>query len=123
MRNQDYSFAKRNGVARIAFVSSIGAKTPTSSFYLDLKGKTEQSLIELGFDHTLILRPSVLVGQRTEFRLAEHLSIVLLNALQFIPFLKRYKPIHTRQVAAKMVKCLAQQTKSVNAIENDVLHQ
>lgn len=115
--------AKNNGVRRLAFISSIGAKTPNRSFYLDLKGKVEHSLIQLEFDHTLILRPSVLIGHRDEFRPAEWLGIHLLKALQFLPFVNRYKPITTNRVAQQMMNCLTAQTQTLIIMENDDLHQ
>jgi len=36
-----------------------------------MKGELEDSVKELGFEHTVILRPGLLVGERSESRFAE----------------------------------------------------
>lgn len=114
--------AKQNGVTRIAFVSSIGASPTASSFYLGLKGRTEQSLLACEFDRTLVLRPSVLMGHRDETRIGERFAAGLLNCFSWLTSLTRYQPISTKKVAKQMVKRINANKKKFEIIENSALH-
>ncbi|MBU2880895.1 NAD(P)H-binding protein [Psychrosphaera sp. B3R10] len=112
------TLAKLNGATRLVFISSIGAKVGASSFYLNLKGETEHQLLQLGFDHSLIVRPSVLVGPRPEKRIGETFGKYVLTALQFIPFIGQYKPITADTVSRAMCQIIADQKQSVTIAEN-----
>lgn len=114
--------AKQNGVKRLAFVSSIGANATASSFYLALKGRTEAALLACGFDHSVLLRPSVLVADRDERRIGEQFATGFLNYFSWLPGLARYRPISTKQVAAQMIKRINLATEKVQIIENPGLH-
>ena len=74
----------------------------SKSFYLRLKGQLEESIKQLNFRRLIVVRPSVLVGQRNDFRLGEKLSIILLSALSWLPVIKKYRPITGEQVASTM---------------------
>ncbi len=95
--------AKSNGVKGFGLVSSSAADASSNSYYFSLKGKLEQELQSLNFEQLTIVQPSVLVGQRTDFRLGETIAIKLLNALQFLPVFKQYKPITGVQVAKALI--------------------
>lgn len=95
--------AKKHGISQAILVSSTGADASSNSFYLGLKGNLENELIKLGFNKLIIVRPSVLVGQRDDFRLGEKFAIVLLNMLKGLPIIKRYRPIKGEQVARAMI--------------------
>jgi hypothetical protein len=69
---------------------------------LQLKGKLEQNLIEQNWPQLIIVRPSFLAGKRNKFRLGEKVAIGLFLFLQFVPFIKRYRPITGKQLAKKM---------------------
>ncbi|KAL6449586.1 FMP52 Protein FMP52 [Candida maltosa Xu316] len=56
--------AKESGTKVFVLVSSIGANAKSSLLYLKTKGELEDDIIKLGFDHTVILRPGVLLGER-----------------------------------------------------------
>lgn len=95
-------FARQNDVKKCILVSSANANPKSSSFYLQLKGQLEQNLTEQHWPQLIIVRPSLLSGKRNEFRLGEKLAIWLFAFLQFVPFIKRYKPITGEQLAKKM---------------------
>lgn len=56
--------AKENGTKVYVLVSSMGANSGSRFLYMKTKGQLEDDVIALGFDHTVILRPGILLGQR-----------------------------------------------------------
>lgn len=98
---------KENGVKQYIIISSIGATINTSNFYLKTKGDIEQAIEQLNYSSFIILRPSMLLGKREEFRLGEKIGQVMMQLLSFmfIGSLKKYKAIHASVVAKAMVKC------------------
>lgn len=98
--------ALENGVEQYHLVSSIGASTDSSNFYLKMKGETERDIKNIGLKAVCIYRPSVLVGERTESRQLERLAIkftLLISPLLIGP-LKKYRAIHAKVVAKAMFK-------------------
>lgn len=89
------------GAKQFMIVSASGANNKSSFFYNQVKGETEDALSLLGFQKLVILRPSLLLGKRQEFRLGEKLMGLLspLFSVLLIGSLKKYKPIQARQVA------------------------
>jgi uncharacterized protein YbjT (DUF2867 family) len=95
-----------------ALVSSLGADKPRG-LYLGTKAEVEQVLVQSGLPY-LILRPSLLLGQREEVRLGERLAATLL-AQPFLlaakllaprsPLLWSIAPIEASQVARTMIWC------------------
>jgi uncharacterized protein YbjT (DUF2867 family) len=67
--------AYQQGAQNFALVSAIGASVDSSLFYARVKGELERDIQKIGFRSLTILRPSMIEGERDEFRLAE--SIVL----------------------------------------------
>lgn len=49
-------------------VSSLGAASSSYFFYSRMKGQLEDAVKDLDFEHTVILQPAVLLGDRTESR-------------------------------------------------------
>lgn len=94
--------AKENGIAIYILISSIGANPRSSLFYTRMKGELDEAVAKLGFQHLAILRPSSLVGERKENRMAEKFSVPILNVItNFI--LKQYRPIDAALVARAMI--------------------
>ena len=105
----DYQYAvaelaANKGVKHYLLVSSSGANAKSRSAYLKMKGELEQKIKSLPFAHISIFQPSLLIGQRTDFRFGESLGSLLMPALCMVPLLRRYRPIHGDQVAEKMVE-------------------
>lgn len=65
--------AKDAGVDTYVLISSNSANATSSFAYIRLKGEIEDRIKSLGFKHTVILRPGLLLGSRNETRLAEAL--------------------------------------------------
>ena len=92
-------------------VSSIGADQP-KGFYLETKAEVERSLLASGLPY-VIVRPSLLLGDREEYRLGERLSIALLAkpylalARTFAPHAPsvwKYAPIEAAKVAEALLR-------------------
>jgi uncharacterized protein YbjT (DUF2867 family) len=80
-------------------VSSLGADSRGRVFYLKVKGELEEAISGLGYRGLTYLRPSLLLGERQEPRLAEQFYEVLLKAAP-----KRYRGIEAETVARVMIE-------------------
>jgi len=116
--------AKKSGYQRFAVVSSIGATPDTNNFYLKTKGKMEVQLAEIGFDSLTIVRPSLLLGAREEFRLGEKIgewASALLSPL-FIGKLKKYRPVQASMVAHALIQSITNNQAGVRVLESDQIN-
>ena len=94
--------AKENGIENYVLVSSVGANATSSLFYTRMKGELDEAVQQIGFKNLAILRPTSLVGERKERRIAEEMSIPVVNFVTKFIF-KKYKPIHGKTVAQAMI--------------------
>ena len=113
--------AAANGTKQFLLVSSIGADAKSSVFYSRVKGEIEAVISALNFMSVSIFRPSLLLGERTEFRLAERLAEPFAKALSFflIGSLRKYRAIEARTVAAAMIAVAKAKTQGVSFYESD----
>ena len=95
---------KNNLIKSFIFVSSGFADPKNKGEYLRFKGLVEEELKRLDFDNLGILRPSFLLGERKQFRIAEKIGIPIFKLLTplFIGSLKKLRPIHANTVANAM---------------------
>jgi uncharacterized protein YbjT (DUF2867 family) len=56
-------------IKNYALVSSMGATQDTNNFYLKMKGELDAEIEKVGFEKLVILRPSLLTGDRKEKRI------------------------------------------------------
>lgn len=116
--------AKLGGATQMIVVSSVGASASSRNFYLKTKGETEDGLRALGFDRLDIIRPGLLLGERTGApRLGEGLAMIvapLTNALLH-GALRRYRSIHADAVARAIVALAGQGGSQVLIHENDAI--
>ncbi len=92
--------ARAAGATRFILVSSVGAGG--RGLYLEVKGRAERAVASIGFERVDIVRPSLLLGPRTDRRPAEaaaQLAAPLLNPLMVGP-LARYRAVGADVVAA-----------------------
>lgn len=97
--------ARDLGARQAILVSSVGASAQSGNFYLRVKGETERALGERGFDRVDLLRPGLLLGERSESRPGEAIARALTpltNPLLRGP-LRRYRGIAAADVAAAAV--------------------
>lgn len=86
------------GCATLALVSAMGADPGSRIFYNRTKGKAERAILELGFPRVAIARPSLLLGDRREFRFGEWISRTLLGPARWaLP--RSIRPVRDIEVA------------------------
>ena len=97
--------AKENSINSFTYVSSLGANPNASGLYLKNKGQAEEDLKELNFPKLSIMRPSILLGNRTENRIGEKIGIFIMKSFSplFLGKMKKYKPIKVENVAKAMI--------------------
>ena len=91
--------ASDNGVKQLVLLSSYGANTTSKVFYSRIKGELDEAVQQLNFESVNIIRPSMLVGDRKEFRLAEKLFTTIMYAFAWIPGIRKYRPLKDVVVA------------------------
>lgn len=93
------------GTPAFLMVSSMGAKAGARSFYLRVKGETEDDLAALGFTSLTLLRPGLMDpgSERHDSRPAESLALTLMRiANPLVP--RRYRTVDTAAVAAVLLE-------------------
>ena len=105
------------GCKQFLIVSSLGADSSKRGFYLKLKGEVEEALIAkmhptVGFHSLSIFRPSLLLGDRKEKRLAEDIGQFFGKVLKFL-MPGKSKPIEGENVAKAMVAAAKLNKKGV----------
>ncbi|WP_026475403.1 NAD-dependent epimerase/dehydratase family protein [Alkaliflexus imshenetskii] len=116
--------ARLQGVKTFVLVSSTGANARSRNFYLRTKGRAEEKLLNLEFQRLYIMRPALLLGQRSEKRAGENIAqkIMPLFNFMFIGKLLKYKPISAKTVAKTMIYVAVNQPPS-HIFECDELHK
>jgi uncharacterized protein YbjT (DUF2867 family) len=105
-------------------VSALGSDAHSSIYYNQVKGQIETAVSKLPFRSVSIFQPSLLLGNRKEFRLGELIGKAVFKVFGFIFIgkLKKYKAIEGKQVAKAMVKYALQTDKTgVIRIESDMM--
>jgi uncharacterized protein YbjT (DUF2867 family) len=118
--DHDYvvNFAKlcrSSGAKKFIVVSAMGADSNSSVFYNQVKGQMEKALEGLGFESLVILRPSLLLGDRSEVRRGESLAQAILSPFGFLFMgpLAPFKPIEGLVVAKRMIKKCVEPEKTL----------
>ena len=76
---------KKSKAKSFQVVSSMGSHKDSLIFYNQTKGLMEQSVKDLGLHCLIIYRPSLLISNRSEFRLGEKFGIISVKIMR--PFL------------------------------------
>lgn len=97
--------AEKTNAKVFSVVTAIGADESSSVFYNQVKGELERSVGQLDIPNIQIFRPSLLLGERKEFRFGEKLAEIATLPLSFLlqGSLQKYKPIQGKDVAKGMV--------------------
>ena len=101
----DYVYAavkwgKAAGARRFVLVSSSGANEGSLSFYLRAKRQIERSVSELGFDSLQIVRPPIILGERSDARPLERFAAAVFKLLPAC-VLGKFRPLS----GASSVRC------------------
>lgn len=115
------TLALQNGATQFLLVSSMGANVQSTVFYSKVKGEVENAIGALGYVSYSIFRPSLLLGNRTQFRLGELIAQAMMKAtgFLFIGPLKKYKAIQAATVAKAMVKAALSNSKGKTLYQSD----
>jgi len=97
---------KKQGAEQFLVISAMGANKDSKVFYNRVKGEMEAALQKLGYPCLRIIRPSLLLGPREEFRFGEKIGIFLTPVLKplMLGSFKKYRPVEAEKVAQFMVK-------------------
>lgn len=102
------SIASSNGIKKIAVVSSLGADSHSSNYYLRVKGEMEEGIMKQYFSQIVFARPSLLIGNRDEKRFGESAGKIFMKIIN--PLLagnfKKYRSIQAKDVAKAMIVIL-----------------
>lgn len=97
--------AKQHNCQSFVWISSVGSSAKSNNFYLKVKGELEEAIADIQEFKAKPVQPSLLLGDRAEFRFGEWLGIGLSKVLSplFRGPLAKYKPIAAVDVAKQMI--------------------
>ncbi|MEI3798686.1 MULTISPECIES: oxidoreductase [unclassified Chitinophaga] len=115
--------AKEQGITQFLLMSSVSANPNSRNFYLRTKGATEEAIQKVGFHSVNIFRPSVLIGQRKEFRFGEWIGRYLIQLFYFLlqGRWKKYRGIKAATVANAMIIAAKENDEGVSIYESDAI--
>jgi uncharacterized protein YbjT (DUF2867 family) len=119
------NFAKAglaNGAKQFLVVSSMGADKKSMVYYSRVKGEIENALSDLNYPTLIILRPSMLAGERENPRIGEKIGKVVMDF--FAPLMPdKYKVIAGEKVAHAMLELAQKNFKNKAIFESDSLQK
>lgn len=124
-------FCKMTGCKIFALVSAVGANSKSGNFYLKLKGEVEDEVKKLvgpnestgqGLESVHVMRPSLLLGDRKEFRLGEKIGNPLMKSFSFL-LPSKYRPVEARVVAKAMLTAAKRAQKGFFVYEYSEMKQ
>lgn len=101
------------GARHFLLVSALGADPASRIFYNRVKGEVERDVAAVGYRSVTVVRPSLLLGERSEFRLGEE---VAKRIGWLIP--GKWAPVHAADVAAALVAARARDESGMRIIES-----
>lgn len=126
-RRVDFDYVVRFGrwarganARRLVVVSALGADPASRVFYNRVKGEAEQALGTLGLPSLVVLRPSLLDGERKEVRPGERVALKLTRPIRrLLP--RSVRPVLDVDVAATMLAA-ARADRAPLLIESAQMH-
>lgn len=116
--------AEKNKIPRFIVISSIGANAGSRNFYLRTKGEMEVALIKADIAYKTIVRPSLIMGNRNEWRMGESVAVALMKLIGPLMFgkFRKYRGIKAETIARAMLR-LSHENHALRIIESDALHE
>jgi len=110
--------ALEKGAGHLLLVSAKGAAADSRFFYNRVKGELEAALAELGYARLTVFRPSLLKGDRREFRAGEEIGNFLAGAFSFaIP--AQWKPTPADRLAGAILRAAMNDRPGKRVYESD----
>ncbi|WP_144475153.1 NAD-dependent epimerase/dehydratase family protein [Cytobacillus oceanisediminis] len=119
------TLASSEGAKKFLLVSSMNADPESAFFYPRMKGKLEEEIKQIPFETTAIFRPSLLLGEREEFRFGERTAAAIFSKLPFLftgP-LRKYKAIEGRTVASAMYRVAQKNDKGLTVYPSELIQE
>lgn len=110
--------ALKHGAQFYGLVSAHGASASSLSGYLKMKGQLEQQLTVKAFPHQAFARPSLLKGERDEFRMVEQFSEGLMSLMP-----GNYKAIHAADVAAALIQAANTTSQDIEVLNSSSMQK
>ncbi|WP_043308392.1 oxidoreductase [Pseudomonas sp. ML96] len=110
--------ARELGTRHLLVISALGADPRSTVFYNRVKGETEEELKAMDWPQLTIVRPSLLLGPRREFRLGERLAAPL---LRWIP--GKYRGIEVAALARALWRLALEESDGIRIVESDELRR
>ncbi|MCE5364598.1 oxidoreductase [Pseudomonas anguilliseptica] len=110
--------ARALGARHLLVISALGADANSTVFYNKVKGEMEQALRAQGWPQLTIVRPSLLLGSRQEFRLGERLAAPF---MRWLP--GKYRGIEATVLARALWRLALEEDAGTRVIESDQLRR
>ncbi|ASS96926.1 NAD(P)H-binding protein [Peribacillus simplex] len=131
-RKVDYDYlieaakmVKTSNVEKLLVITAMGANSKSKFFYSRVKGDVEGTLQHLELNTVHIFRPSLLLGERKEFRAGEKISGLLSTFAKFVFVgpLRPYRAIEAKKVAAAMYAAAQTTAKGYHFYNSDEIEK
>mgnify|MGYP006176793407 FL=1 len=99
-------------------ISALGADPASAVFYNRVKGEMEQALRAMDWPQLTIVRPSLLLGARQEFRLGERLAAPF---MRWLP--GKYRGIKATVLARALWRLALEENNGIRVIESGQLRR
>lgn len=115
------NYAASSGCRSFNVISSVGADARSRNFYLRTKGEMEEAVIRSGIPSVVIVRPSLLVGKRREFRFGEEMAKLAMFGLEYfmVGSMKQYRPVKATAVAHALYRLAGEEQSGLRIVHWD----
>jgi len=114
--------AKKWNASVFGVVTAAGSNARSKIFYNKVKGELEENLKSLKLNTTLVFQPSLLLGDREEFRMGEKIGSGIAKLTGWITPLA-YRAIQSKTVAISMVNKTLESRIGFHLISNKTMHK
>lgn len=117
--------AKAAGARRFGLVSALGADARSRFLYPRVKAEAEAAASAAGFPSVVVVRPSFLLGERSEHRPAERLALAVFSVLDGVMAgpLRRWRAVTAADTAAALVGAVRGRVPGTLVLENEELRR
>jgi len=112
--------ARDHGVKSFHLLTAVGADPASKNYYLRIKGVLEAEVKTLGFASLHIYKPSLLLGEREDFRLGEELLTGLYTRFKTLypKVLDKYRPIEVERLSGFILRKVLENAPGIHVWEN-----
>ncbi|ADY53564.1 nucleoside-diphosphate-sugar epimerase [Pseudopedobacter saltans DSM 12145] len=117
--------ASRKGLKQIHLVSAVGASSASPLFYNKIKGQLEDFIKETEIPSINIYQPSLILGNRNEFRLGEKITSFLIKVIDplLVGSFKKYRSTKALDIAKAMYNVSLEYKNGVYTYTSDKIKE